>query len=289
MANSEHLQILQQGVETWAPWRRQNPHIKPDLHGAILRGARLIRANLTGTNLSRGVLYDTVFGDTDLTSVQGLATCHHIGPSILDHRTLARSGPLPLAFLRGCGLNAWEIEVTKLSAQGLTAGQVNDVLYRIYPLRTDPLLQFYSCFISFANRDQAFAERLHTDLQNKGVRCWFAPEDMKMGDRIRDTIDQQIRLREKLLVVLSSASIASTWVEDEVEAALEEERTSQERRTVLVPIKIDHTVEETDRTWARQIKRTRHIGDFTHWEDNDAYQKALARLLRDLNTAERRP
>jgi hypothetical protein len=47
-------------------------------------------------------------------------------------------------------------------------------------------------------------------------------------------------------------------------------------------------VEETDRTWARQIKRTRHIGDFTHWEDNDAYQKALARLLRDLNIVERK-
>jgi hypothetical protein len=111
---------------------------------------------------------------------------------------------------------------------------------------------------------------------------------MKVGDRIRDTIDQQIRLREKLLIVLSSASLASTWVEDEVEAALEEERTSPERRTVLVPIKIDHAVEETDRTWARQIKRTRHIGDFTHWEDDDAYQKALARLLRDLNTVERK-
>jgi hypothetical protein len=71
---------------------------------------------------------------------------------------------------------------------------------------------------------------------------------MKIGDRIRDTIDQQVRLREKPLSVLSSASIASTWVEDEVEAALEEDRKSQERRIVLVPIKIDHMVEETDRT-----------------------------------------
>jgi TIR domain-containing protein len=101
--------------------------------------------------------------------------------------------------------------------------------------------------------------------------------------------DQQIRLRQKLLVILSSASIASPWVEDEVEAALEEERTSPERRTVLVPIKIDHAVEEAKRAWVRQIKRTRHIGDFTHWDDNETYQKALACLLRDLNTAERQP
>ena len=186
-------------------------------------------------------------------------------------------------------MNDWEIEATKLYQSDLIPTQISDIVYRIYDLRADSLIQFYSCFISYASKDSTFAERLYADLQNKGVRCWFAPEDMKVGDPIRDTIEKQIRLRQKLLIVLSSASLASRWVEDEVEAALEEERTSPERRTVLVPIKIDHTVEETDRTWARQIKRTRHIGDFTQWEDNDAYQKALARLLRDLNATERQP
>ena len=90
-------------------------------------------------------------------------------------------------------------------------------------------------------------------------------------------------------MVLSSASIVSSWVEDEVETALEQERASLERRTVLVPIKIDDAVEETSRAWARTIKRMRHIGDFTHWNDDNAYQKALTRLLRDLNIAEREP
>ena len=78
-------------------------------------------------------------------------------------------------------------------------------------------------------------------------------------------------------------------MEDEVEAALEEERTSPERRAVLVPITIDHTVKETNRAWARKIKRTRHIGDFTRWDDDDAYQKALDRLLRDLTSEEKIP
>src|SRR5262249_19509998 len=151
------------------------------------------------------------------------------------------------------------------------------------------LIQFYSCFISYASQDHTFAERLHGDLQNKGVRCWFAPEDMKAGDRIRDTIEQQIRLRQKLLLILSAASITSPWVENEVEAALEEEQTSPERRTILVPITIDHAVEETNRAWARTIKRTRHIGNFTSWGDDDAYQKAFDRLLRDLKAAERQP
>ena len=37
----------------------------------------------------------------------------------------------------------------------------------------------------YSSQDQAFAERLHADLQSKGVHCWFAPEDMKIGDKIR--------------------------------------------------------------------------------------------------------
>jgi len=36
-------------------------------------------------------------------------------------------------------------------------------------------------FISYSSKDQAFAERLHADLQNKGVRCWFAPHDLPIS------------------------------------------------------------------------------------------------------------
>jgi len=57
-----------------------------------------------GADLTDVRLSETVFSDTDLTAVQGLETCVHRGPSTIDHRTLAKSGPLPLAFLRGCGL-----------------------------------------------------------------------------------------------------------------------------------------------------------------------------------------
>ena len=50
----------------------------------------------------------------------------------------------------------------------------------------------------------------------------------------------------------------------------------------LFPVRLDNTVMDSTTAWATHIKRTRHIGDFTNWKDHDAYQKAFARLLRDL-------
>jgi TIR domain len=112
------------------------------------------------------------------------------------------------------------------------------------------------------------------------VRCWFAPEDLKIGERFRPKIDEAIRSHDKLLIVLSKRSVASPWVETEVESAFEREQ--KEGRTVLFPIRLDNSVMETDEAWAANMRRTRHIGDFSEWKNHDSYQKGFARLLRDL-------
>jgi hypothetical protein len=39
--------------------------------------------------------------------------------------------------------------------------------------------------------------------------------------------------------------------------------------------------------WAADIRRSRHIGDFTGWQTHSAYQKAFERLLRDLRADEK--
>jgi len=56
MVSQEHLDILQQGVETWNQWREEHTDIQPDLSDADLRKAKLSHANLqrallTGANL----------------------------------------------------------------------------------------------------------------------------------------------------------------------------------------------------------------------------------------------
>jgi hypothetical protein len=128
--------------------------------------------------------------------------------------------------------------------------------------------------------DKAFAERLHAELERNGVTCWFAPEDMKIGDEVRQRIDDAIRQHDKLLLILSEHSVKSAWVRDEVEACLERER--QQRRQILFPIRLDETAMRTRKAWAANIRRQRHIGDFREWGDGGKYAQAVERLLRDL-------
>lgn len=116
------------------------------------------------------------------------------------------------------------------------------------------------------------------------MRCWFAPEDLKIGAEIRVGIDESIRLHDKLLLVLSETSVKSQWVQQEVETALAKER--EQGRTVLFPIRLDDAAMQINTGWPAYLKNTRNIGDFTHWKDHDSYQKAFARLLRDLKAEE---
>jgi hypothetical protein len=62
-----------------------------------------------------------------------------------------------------------------------------DRLIDYLPSLLNEAIQHYSCFISYSSKDQAFAERLHADLQNNGVRCWFAPHDMRIGAKCSNT------------------------------------------------------------------------------------------------------
>ena len=189
----------------------------------------------------------------------------HTGPSTIGLDTIyASRGKIPAGFLRGAGVP--DSFITYMASVARQA------------------IDYYSCFISYSSRDQEFAKKLHDDLQENHVRVWFAPENLRIGAKIRQGIDEAIKVYDKLLIVLSEHAVTSTWVEKEVETAFDKERIV--KRPVLFPIRLDDAVMNADQAWAADIKRQRNIGDFCCWRDDDAYQKALNRLLRDLKQSE---
>lgn len=220
-------------------------------------GARL---DLTDFNEAR--LEYCSFGNNDLSRVKNLTFVKHLGPSSIGLDTIFKSqGNISEKFLRGCGVPEGFITYMR----SLTAEAI----------------EFHSCFISYSSKDEEFVRRLYADLQNEGVRCWFAPEDLKIGDRFRVRIDESIRLYDKLVLVLSENSVSSEWVGDEVEAALEKEA-GQGGKVALFPLRLDEAVTEIKSGWPAKVRRTRHIGDFSDWKNHDSYKKAFERLMRDL-------
>ena len=49
-----------------------------------------------------------------------------------------------------------------------------------------------------------------------------------------------------------------------------------------LPIRIDQAVMKETAGWAAHLRRPRHIGDFSRWNDDERYKAAFERLLRDL-------
>jgi hypothetical protein len=162
-----------------------------DLEDTVLLSANLSRADVTGANLSGSKFGGTILGDLDISTAEGVQGIRHYGPSVIDRQAVVKSARAPISLFRGCGLEEWEIEAAKLHQTGLTAHQVIDILYRVTELRTDPLLQFYSCFFSYSHEDRIFVFELNKRLQERGVRCWLDSMQILPGHDIMEEVDRR--------------------------------------------------------------------------------------------------
>jgi len=66
------------------------------------------------------------------------------------------------------------------------------------------------------------------------LRVWFAPEDLRRGEKLHEQIDRAIQVNDRLLVVLSKHSMQSDWVKLEITKARKAERDGPRRK--LFPI-----------------------------------------------------
>jgi hypothetical protein len=249
-----------------------------NLSGANLRGADLSAANLSSANLSSSILDNTafnrayldgtIFALTSLETVKGLETCDHFGPSPIDYQTLMESGPLPDAFLRGCGLS--------------------DEFINYLPSFWNQPYKFYSCFISYSHADKVFARRLHDTLQGRSIRCWLDEHQIYAGDKIHRAIDEGIKLWDKVLLCCSEASLTSWWVDAEIQKALmKEERLSKERgrdMLAIIPLDLDgHMFNPQWQDWKKDIVTSRQALNFSDWRnDDDKFNHQIENLTKAL-------
>lgn len=246
--------------------------------GAIFNNVTLIGANIMGANFSSAEFNNinftgahiglTIFANNDLSNVKGLDTLNHRMPSSIGIDTIYKSkGKIPEIFLRGCGVpDEFITYMHSLTA----AGQP---------------IKFYSCFISHSTKDQRFCDRLFADLQVKGVRTWYFPEDARWGEPVWKEIDQSIKIYDKLVVVCSKHSLQSGPVLREIERSLNRE--DREGKSILFPVRIDNYIFDEWQHERKDDLLRKVIGDFRKWRNPEAYQKAFNKLLRDLKAEEK--
>jgi uncharacterized protein YjbI with pentapeptide repeats len=244
-----------------------------DFSYANLNNVNLSRTKLYKTNFRLAAILHTIFVDIDLSNVSNLESIRQFGPSFIGIDTIFRSGgKIPSKFLEDAG--------------------VPDIFIEYMGSLTGQAFQFYSCFISHSTNDKEFANRLFADLKKEGVRCWFAPEDMKGGKKLHRQLDEAIRIHDKLLLILSEQSISSDWVANEIRWARKREK--QEGKQKLFPVSVmsyeklrDWELFDADTATDLSAEvRSYYIPDFTNWKDHDSYQPAFKRLLRDLQATE---
>ena len=263
-----------------ADLRGSNLH-EANLRRARLNGADLSYTNLTEANLTRADLsyanlteadlaeadfteshfFRTTFAWVDLSNVKGLNTITHRGPSSVDINSVIppQDELTRLHFLRGVGFS--------------------DTLIDYLPSLLNIPTRYHDLFLSYSHHDEEFTKRLYKDLQNQDVRCWFVPHDLHPGTPIVRGVEEAIHLHEKLLLVLSADAMKSNWVQQEVEAILYKEATTQQE--FLLVIRLDDAILDSEAQWAVYL-RQRYISDFTGWQDAEAYKQALSTLLRHL-------
>jgi len=251
---------------------------RSSLNGAELLEAVLSRAKLRGTNFSLSKVGFTDFGTIDLREAIGLNNIYHSAPSEIATTTFARSrGMIPEVFLRGCGLNDWEIEGVKLYNPETSNDEVNTTLYKIYDLRATQALQVSPLFISYSHGDNIFVDKLENHLNKKGVRFWRDVHDAVSG-KLEKQIDRAIRLNPIVILVLSKHSLKSDWVRHEVRTARQLEKDME--RDVLCPVALDDSWKSSP--WPKRIMEQimeYNILDFSTWEDDSKFEDMFRKLI----------
>src|SRR4051794_31142662 len=220
MANPEHVAKLNEGWEAWNAWRKTTDDV-PNLSGISLSNFSFRYHNLRNVDLSYAVLHRVTFMDATCNEISfegaqilfarflsPMKTCNLSNTVIVGSafNSVITGSDFTGAQLLGNSFSHFSLR----GARGLDAlaecngnsvgidtffysGGLPEVLLRGSGVPAEFIqyasslvgkaIEYYSCFLSYSSKDDGFARRLYNDLQGKNIRTWFAPEDLKIGDR----------------------------------------------------------------------------------------------------------
>lgn len=127
-----------------------------------------------------------------------------------------------------------------------------------------------SVFLSHNMEDKTFVRQLARDLDNHGVKYWLDEAEIKVGDSLIEKIRSGLDEVDFVAVILSPNSIASAWVQREMDVAMNQEIYG--KRVKVLPIMYQ-------KCELPGFLLGKLYADFT---DNTLYEKALEKLVNSI-------
>jgi uncharacterized protein YjbI with pentapeptide repeats len=182
MANPEHVEILDQGVEVWNRWRRENPGVAPGLRGAHLEGAYLRDANLNATNLSNATLEGAILIHATL---EGAIL---FGPN-LSYANLSGAN-LEHAILRDANLTDANLSCINAINTDFQGAILTGACIRDWHINADTNLQDVVCDYVYMGAEWKDRKLHYTDRRPHDSTQNFAPgEFTKRYQKVLDSVD----------------------------------------------------------------------------------------------------
>ena len=94
-----------------------------------------------------------------------------------------------------------------------------------------------SIFLSHNRKDKPFVRELARYFKQYGIKVWVDEAEIKIGDSLINKVGEAIKKNAFVGVVISRHSVNSTWVEKELQIALQRE--FREKRVVVLPMLLD--------------------------------------------------
>ena len=95
----------------------------------------------------------------------------------------------------------------------------------------------HDVFISYSTKNTEHAEAIYERLENNGVECWFAPENIGTATNFAEEIMLGLKPCKVVVLVFSKDAQDSEYVNNEIASAFDEKKH-------IVPIKVDDSFPE---------------------------------------------
>lgn len=91
-------------------------------------------------------------------------------------------------------------------------------------------------FVSYSHKDRKLVNRIVNELGSFGFDIWVDQNEIIGGESIRATIENTIKETDVFLIAISSKSILSKWVQEEIDMIFDRAKSTD---SVIVPILLD--------------------------------------------------